>query len=537
MKINIFNKPDKKKYFVLLVLIIFIAAALRLIGANWGMPANNLHPDEGFIFTKAYECAANNTFEVRDYYRPNHVSIKLNTILYLAIQKLVFSSRGLTDFAVNYARNFSLFTTASRVLTALFGVGIVILTYLIVRLWGKKQALLAAFIAAIFPAFIEHSHYITPDIPLLFFLMMVLYFALLYQKKPSVHLLFGMAFFSAVATCEKYPGVFGCMIIAVSVISTHKKKIDMIVKHGALAILFFLLGIMAVSPVLLIDYRNVLEIMRGQNHSQHIGGDGLNFPQTIWYYLKTTGVHLGLVYTLSALWGIVVAFKKDVKATILLLTFFTYLFPISVLKVHWERYTLPIYEAGIVFAAVGALAIFDYLNKRFENKKVIRIVSNLLIFALPVCSLVIASVAYTARFLAPDSRIYNQPIFAEMGITEANTAKDCDTPLDPGGFYGAFSDFENGDPDVYRWGNCPQYVVTSSGERDLFLEARQDWYGGVAAFYNKLDEKYPLIYKYTGEIPDSYFFEVQNIYCSARSIYRYLNGVASGFEIRVYQMW
>ncbi len=535
---NFFTEEGKKKYLAVLILIILIGAALRLIGANWGMPANNLHPDEGIIFEKAFECAVNNTFEVGDYYyRPNHVTIKINTVLYLFIQKVFFSSRGMDNFPSNFTDHFTVFATASRLITALFGIGIVILTYLITRLWGKKQALIATFIAAVFPAFIEHSHYITPDIPLLFFLMLVLYFGLLYQKTPSVLRLFWMAFFTAVATCEKYTGVFGCLIIAIAVISTHKKKISMIIKHGLLAIFFFIMGIMAVSPVLIIDYRDVLEAMRGQNHSRHLGGDGLNFPQTIWYYLKTTGIHLGLVFTLSSIWGIVAAFKKNAKATILLLTFFAYLFPTSVLKIHWERYTLPIYEVGIVFSAIGVVDVIEFLNKKLQNMKPLKIATNLVIFALPVCSLVIAGIAYTARFLAPDSRIYNQPIFAAMGITTANSTYECNTPFDPGNFYSVYYNFEGGELDQFKWGAQPKYVITSSGERDLYLNGRQDWYGIVSAFYNKLDEEYPLIYKYTGEIPESYFFEVQNIFCSVRSICRYLKGTASGFEIRVYQLY
>ena len=155
---------------------------------------------------------------------------------------------------------------------------------------------------------------------------------------------------------------------------------------------------------------------------------------------------------------------------------------------------------------------------------------------LPVCSLLAGSVAVIGSFLAPDSRIILQDAFAEMGITVNNTVYDCNTPLDPGGYYGAFSNFEEADPAKFKYGNGPKFIVTSSAQRDLFLEADPEVYGGVAKFYERLDERYDLIYLYTVETPSCHFLELQNIWYAARSVYRYMRGAAVGYEIRVYQL-
>ena len=275
----------------LMILVFAIAIVLRIVGIGWGMPYNNLHPDEGLIFTPAYQCTLNHTFEVRDYYRPNHVTIKLNTLLYMGIQELYFAPQGLDDFALNYSQNFALFTVASRVLIAIISIGCVVLAYLIAKRWGKTQAMFASLLFAIFPAFIEHSHYLTPDIPILFFLMAVLWASLCYMKNPTKNWLFWMSFFTALGTCEKYPGLYGCAIIAVAVCTTHIKKPLIIIRDGLLAILFLILGILAISPVLIVDYKTVLEVMAGQNKQYHLGADGLNFGQTLIFYLKTTAVH------------------------------------------------------------------------------------------------------------------------------------------------------------------------------------------------------------------------------------------------------
>lgn len=536
MKFTVFKEKWNRWYFLILALIFAAAVILRIVGAGWGMPHNNLHPDEGLVFGQAYQCTLNHDFEVHDYYRPNHVSVKLNTLLYTGIQELYFAPLGKSDFELNYSENFALFTTASRVLTALFGVGTVILAYFIGLFWGRKQALFATLLFAVFPSFIEHSHYITPDVPLLFFLMGALWAALYYQKKPSVSWLFWMSFFTALATCEKYPGAYGCVIIAVAVCAAHIKKPVMIVKDGCLAILFFVLGILAVSPVLLIDLRTVLEVMAGQNHQYHLGADGLNFGETLLFYLKTAGVHLGFLLTVCSIYGIVKSFRKNVKPTIVLLSFFVYIVPISTLSIHWERYTLPIYAAGLLFGAVGAFYILEDLQRLLKKTSTAFLIAYPIFFLLPVCSLLAGSIAVCGSFLAPDSRIVLQDAFAEMGVTVNNTVYDCNTPLDPGGYYGAFHNFEEADPAKFKYGSGPKFIVTSSAQRDLYLEADPEVYGWIAKFYERLDERYDLICLYPVEKPGCHFLELQNIWYSARSVYRYMRGAAVGYEIRVYQL-
>jgi len=536
MKLTTLKAKIERCHFWILALIFIVAMILRMTGIGWGMPHNNLHPDEGFIFQPAYECALERNFEVYEYYRPNHVTIKLNTLLYIGIQELYFAPQGLDDFALNYSENFALFTTASRILIALFSMGTVVLAYLIATRWGKKQALLVTFLFAVFPSFIEHSHYITPDIPLLFFLMGVLWTALCYLEKPTVQWLFWMSFFTALAACEKYPGLYGCAIIAVTVCIAHIKKPVKVIGYGLLAIFFVFLGIMAVSPILIVDYRAVLEAMAGQNKQYHIGADGLNFGQTLVYYGKTAAVHLGLVLTVSSIYGMVRSCMKNLKPTLILLAFLAYIVPISMLSVHWERYTLPIYTAMLLFGVFGLFYIIEDIQHFLKVSTKVSVIIGMLLFLLPVVSLTAGSMAVTGSFLAPDSRIFLQESFKEANITKENTKYDCNTPLDPGGFYGAFHNFEEGDPTKYKYGKGPKYIMTSSAQRDLYLEADQEVYGWVAGFYRKLDEEHSLIFQFTAENPSSHFLELQNIWYAARSVYRYMHGAATGYEIRLYQL-
>ena len=171
-------------------------------------------------------------------------------------------------------------------------------------------------------------------------------------------------------------------------------------------------------------------------------------------------------------------------------------------------------------------------------KKIPRVslIVYVLLFILPAGSLMAGAMAVSGSFLAPDSRILLQKTFAEANVTASNTIYDCNTPLDPGGYYGAFSSFNDWDPAKYKYGGQPLFVMTSSAQRDLYLEADPERYGGVAEFYRKLDENYPLVYLFPVEKPRSHFVELQNMWYAARSVYRYLRGAAVGYEIRLYQL-
>ena len=270
----------------------------------------------------------------------------------------------------------------------------------------------------------------------------------------------------------------------------------MIIRDGFLAILFLVLGIMAVSPVLLVDLETVLEVIESQNHQQHLGADGLNFGQTLVFYLKTVAVRFGLVLTVSSVYGIVRSFMKNTKPAIILLTFFAFIVPISTLSVHWERYTLPMYAAGIIFGAAGIFYMIEDLQKILQKNVIVACVGYFILIILPAGSIASTGLAVTSSFLAPDNRIFLQETFSEMGITTSNTSHDCNTPLDPGGFYGAWHNYD-GSPSLFKYGSCPPYVMTSSAQRDLYLEADPEVYGWIANFYRELDDYHDLVFLFT----------------------------------------
>ena len=110
---------------------------------------------------------------------------------------------------------------------------------------------------------------------------------------------------------------------------------------------------MAVSPVLIVDLETVLEVMEGQNKLNHVGADGLNFGQTLIFYLKTTAVRMGLI-----------------------------------------------------FAAAGVFYLIEDLQKLLQKNVIVACVAYFVLLILPAGSVAASGLAVTSSFLAPDNRIF-----------------------------------------------------------------------------------------------------------------------------------
>ena len=104
----------------LLVLILLVAALLRVVGTRFGFPLL-VHPDEWAVVDGVIDMAKRNSFEPPWSYRPDHVEMKTDYILfagYAAMFKHV-------AIEVAFARDPIPFYWIARLATAAFGVATV----------------------------------------------------------------------------------------------------------------------------------------------------------------------------------------------------------------------------------------------------------------------------------------------------------------------------------------------------------------------------------------------------------------------------
>lgn len=136
---------------VWLVFVTLAALGVRLAGIDFGLPFL-YHPDEAEIVDRALAMRERG---------PNPGWFAYPT-LYLYAQAALHTVIGRTDVSAVYL--------AGRALTALFGAGAVVFVALAPRRRGDLLAASAAgLLLALFPLHVEHSHYVTTDVPVSFF--------------------------------------------------------------------------------------------------------------------------------------------------------------------------------------------------------------------------------------------------------------------------------------------------------------------------------------------------------------------------------
>lgn len=107
------------------------------MGANWGLPTP-LHPDEGTIVDTAIRMAERHSFEPNVFFRPDHLEIKINMIVYSLIS-FIFYGMSVGELAQVHKEVF--FLTA-RIITAFFGTEMIFMSYLIGAKIKKKIGLI-----------------------------------------------------------------------------------------------------------------------------------------------------------------------------------------------------------------------------------------------------------------------------------------------------------------------------------------------------------------------------------------------------------
>lgn len=190
----------------LIIIVLILAAFLRFSGTKPGYPP--YHSDEGISYSAATSMIKNNNLDPLRYDYPAVVPL-VNYIFY----KFVFIPVSWVRF---YVENFSRIADGfiklplvekeyqrifqaeilgereinalfwGRYVTALFGVGVVFLSFLLAKeLFGDKAGLISAFLVAINYRQVLNSHFGLPDIYNAFFLLLSLLASYFLWKKPT----------------------------------------------------------------------------------------------------------------------------------------------------------------------------------------------------------------------------------------------------------------------------------------------------------------------------------------------------------------
>lgn len=366
-----------KRASAVLAAIMLCALALRLWGINWGLPYLYHHDETIFVMI------SQDIFKKGDlnphYFDYGSVFFYLNALAYvpyylvgwvagvfhtptdIAYPSSLVIGEGYTPMQTTYL--------LGRGITLLFGMAAVYMMFLI----GKRVAnntpvgLLAAFMAAISPTLIEHSRTITPNMFLVFFILLTVWGALriYFENTTGAYLLAGVAAGLVVST--KYNGalVFGLVVLACLLRNgwAGLKERRLYMALGASILAFFI-----TTPFAVFDYPAFSAAVIGQAVHYSTGHPGMEGDTVAWY-TEFVWRQEGPVI-LVGIAGMIFAILARSKPLLIISAFpVVYGLFISTFVVRNDRTIMPIFPFLFILASVVLVQAGQWVIARGWNPR------------------------------------------------------------------------------------------------------------------------------------------------------------------------
>jgi 4-amino-4-deoxy-L-arabinose transferase-like glycosyltransferase len=386
-----------------LLLIVAAAFLVRIIGLRFGFPYL-LHPDEPTAVRRAL-------LIFRDGLNPRWFAMP-SFYLYLlhysfrahwAVSTLFESPALLPHLRPDPLPYYLI----GRVWSVLAGTATVLLIYRIgKKLYSARAGLAAAFLLAVLPLHLLHSHYATVDVPVTFLVTLSFFFSasILSRRKLGYYLAAGAA--AGLAAATKYNGLFALFPLLAAHFLRRRERgekyrrrfFDLFPAAGlaAAGLVFFL-----ASPYALIETRQLYSDLLSQSRYLIHSGHGPIFIATkpgalynLFYVLYYAG---GPVFWLLAVAGVISALWKRQRADWLGLAFAVpYFILISIPVVKFSRFFIPL----LPFLALWAGRLLDFRPPRRVPAVALKTAAVLLGLWLGA-----QAIAYTAVLARRDVRL------------------------------------------------------------------------------------------------------------------------------------
>jgi hypothetical protein len=460
--------------------------------------------------------------------------MELSNLAYLAYSHLLHGSSPQKMYASNPAP----FILISRTITACFGVAMIVVAYLIGKRFTRAVGVLAAFLVAFFPPFVDNSHFATPDVPLSFAFMIVILGCMRYLSRPSWGNLLLACLGVSMAIAIKYPGALGALMIAIVVIisGVRARAWRRIFVHGAGAIAAVIGFLFAISPTLFTNFAAVRSNLSAEAGTTHPGADGLGWSGNLGYYAQGFTTSAGLIvlacFALGVLWSIRLRLVQSIPLWSGALAWVI----LSDLPLHWDRWGLPMFLTPLLIAPLGAYYSFQYLRDKGAARW--QRLGVMCVGAVAAVNLLSGSVAVSASYVARNTQSLAKNL-AVRGIARPSAVVEGYTPLFPGDYQAIFDNFDivNGRLMLLNGQAHPatRYVVLSSSMDDRFRTDPR--YVAERRFYSMLEEQFPLVTTLPVTPPDTpTAVEPASIGNSRGYLGRLARGELVGPKITVYEI-
>ncbi len=359
------------------IFILALAIVIRIWGISFSLPYI-YHVDEarfGKISIHYFSGDLNPHF----FHVPSLYTYSVAAVwgAYYLVGKVTGKFHSLDEFIDSYYTDSSIFLILGRMFTVLLSLGTLLLVYLIgKKLYNHRTGLIAMLFLIFSPVHNKISHYLVPDVPMVFFQMVAFFFIwLVYKKGKTEHYILA-GLFAGLAMGTKYGGLLLFLPLFLGHffrISENKQPIRNIFLsfNLILAGVFFLVGFFIGCPYAVFDFHTFWRDFTWQSkHLFQVGHLGSSAAQPSWlFYLKYGfAENIGKFSQYLVLGGVIYGLWQHKKREILLLSFPLVQFMImSQWKTSAVRYLLPLIPFLILVGAGFLSMILDQIGFRLSK--------------------------------------------------------------------------------------------------------------------------------------------------------------------------
>jgi len=514
----------------LLLVLGLVALVVRLVGSRFGFPLL-LHPDEWAVVDAVVDMARRNSFEPPWSYRPDHVEMKIDYVLFAGYAGVVKHM----PIEAAFAQDAVPFYWIARLATVAFGVGSVVFAYLIGARTSRRLGLIMAALFVLFPAYVRHAHFATPDVPLTFSMLVLVYALMRYVRKPSWPSLLWASFAVSLGIAIKYPAAVGAVMIALVVAAAawRDRRWTRLIVHGAGSVSAVLGFLFVISPTLFTNFSGVRNELVVQSAGERLGNPDLGLLGSLKFYAETYLDYAGLVLLLLGALGLVLVLRSRRLDRLPWFVGVLVWISLSTFPFVWERWGLPMWITPLLLAAVGV----DYLFARFRSPRTAWI--PYAAAALVGVQLVAGVATIDAGLVAGDTRAEALAYVDDHAITDANSMYEGYSPFlprTPKTFFGQVRDAAGGGYTFRtKAGQPAEYAILSSVMYDRFFQDKK--LVRQQEIYTWIREHGVLVSQFDpSRVPESSPLEPVAIARNLRFVKAMTDGGMSGPTIQIYRL-
>ncbi|WP_261390692.1 glycosyltransferase family 39 protein [Caenibius sp. WL] len=356
----------------LLLAILALAAALRLHGIAFGLPALN-DPDEPLFMMTAFDMLRNRTLNPGWFGHPGTITLYCLALVCLAVGMLgMLTGRfaGAEGFAEAVYADPGIVFLPARLFVMACALVCIVLTYRIgKRLGGERIGLIAAAMLAINAVHIEYSQIIRTDMQASVFMLLgaLSALAILRDGRERDYVLAGL--WVGLAAATKWPAA----LIAIAPLCTGFARLRAGQREWDLVILFAIAAVATLflaSPYLLLDYPAVLRDLAGEARTIHPGATGGGFLSNLaWYITGPLAGSFGMAGLALAGAGLACAAWRDRRWALVVLPVILLLLAVLCAQhLVWVRWVVPLLPFLALALAYALCALHDRLRARLPAK-------------------------------------------------------------------------------------------------------------------------------------------------------------------------